>query len=271
MNLRKWNVALVQQLLAAPDHPLFKDARTRNKCLAGLDTIMAVLGTISAGGYTAAEPLLRALVAEQQRRPDRLWSSALLVALGPALVRLRSRIHSNAADADDMDTLVVTSFMDAVAGFDLAAHPDRTFMRLVQVTKNGVFRELGMKQLMDALVEPVADFRELDRLSQRGIEWVFGERWKRPNRVEAEAFAGMLRWLVGDTIDASKLAVVIATKLRGQSLRSYVNERYASYDRAFRERRYQQMKRANSRTLARIRRFLEELIVPDCDDDPLDL
>ncbi len=266
-------ISLRRQLASASNAPIFRDAQDRHPCLRQFESIfdaIHVLDTERGKGYPAKQRVVVALLHEQCRAPHALWTAALVWAFLPALTRIRRDIKGDAMTAADAGLAVLEAFIETAAEFDPDAPSDRTCAWLVQRTRDRLFDELRAEQRMQALVVAVGHDAELKRIASPELEWLFGERWKKPRGDDAAELAALLRRLVGRAIPPDRLDAVIATRLQGRHLRDYVDELHGGCDCRHRERRYQRAKREHSRTLGQIRRLLERLLVPDEGTEGLD-
>lgn len=136
-------------MLAGSHGPTFDDGRTREPALAADPSILAVLAVLadaSEATYPERDALTRALLAEQQRAPSKLWSAALLLAYAPMLTRLRRRLLSSAVDRDELDLLVIEAFLEAAQGYPLEhRRPGHTALYLRQDTQRAVFKLLKLE------------------------------------------------------------------------------------------------------------------------------
>src|SRR4051812_40441447 len=76
---------------------IFNASKQHHPDLAPFSTpfaLLAVLENHRVAGYAAQEKILRALIAEDQRRPEqRLWRTLLFFAFLPSMIGLRARVH----------------------------------------------------------------------------------------------------------------------------------------------------------------------------------
>lgn len=243
----------------------FDAARQRHDALRNHDAIASVLGVLandSSGRDAEKEMLTRALLTEQRAHPSAFWAAVILVAYYPMLSRLRHRIYGHALAADDLDQLVVTSFLGVVADYPLDAGLDRTAMRLRQRTARQVFRLVCAEQdelllLRSAPPEDIEDSEEA--------------RWPetRPNGtpvprnpIDTADAVSLLVEHAGDLLDGETFELVTATLICGRRITSYVDGALPDLDPGERRRAYQRIKRRHSRALARIRPALDHLRCP---------
>ena len=250
----------------------FADARRRHPAFRDHHTINSVLGVLSderRKPYAEKEALTRALVAEQQSSPSSFWAAVLLVAYYPMLSRLRHRIWGDTIPDEDLDQLVVTSFLAVVADFPLDAKHDRTALRLRQRTERRVFRAVRHEQDERQLFRPVRPetFEELDR-----PQWpdVRDESHRGPrNAAEAADVISLLVECAGDMLDGETFDMVTATLVCGRRIPAFLDRLDPKLPPDERTKVYQRIKRRHSRALKRIRPLLEHLRCPCGDDEGL--
>ena len=245
----------------------FEEARQRHDALRNHDAIASVLGVLandSSGRYAEREVLTMALLAEQRAHPSAFWAAVILVAYYPMLSRLRHRIYGHALASDDLDQLVVTSFLGVVADYPLDADLDRTAMRLRQRTERQVFRVVCAEQ---------DDLQLFRSAPPEDLEDSEQARWPevRPNGtpvprnpIDTADAVTMLVEHAGDLLDGETFDLVTATLICGRRITTYLDRWQPDLDPDDRRRVYQRIKRRHSRALARIRPALEHLRCP-CD------
>lgn len=243
----------------------FDEARGRHDALRDHDAIASVLGVLADDGrdhYADKDALTRALIAEQQAHPSAFWAAVLLVAYYPMLSRLRHRIYGHALADDDLDQLVVTSFLGVVSEYPLAADLDRTAMRLRQGTERQVFRVVCAEQdeLQLFRSAPPEDLADSDH-----ARWPEARRNGKPlprNPIDTADAVTMLVEHAGDLLDGETFDLVTATLICGRRITTYLDGVLPELDAHERRRVYQRIKRRHSRALARIRPALEHLRCP---------
>lgn len=247
----------------SPTHSrAFEAARSRHGALSHHESIASVLGVLSTeGNYEEKEALTRAMLRELQERPGSFWSAALLVAYYPMLSRLRHGIRGDAILGDDLDQLVVTSFLTVARDYPLDAALDRTAMRLRQRTRRQVFRVLCTEQ----------DERELFRYAPPDVEERDQVRWPEAkpsgeppprNPIDTADAVALLVEHAGDQLDGETFDLVTATLICGRRIGAYLDGAIPDLEGRERTRVYQRIKRRHSRALARIRPALEHLRCP---------
>ena len=258
----------VQRVVLSSRHEhRFKDARSRHPALAVhrcITTVLAALELDVRDAYAEKEALTRACIAEQQASPSSFWASALLVAYYPMLSRLRYRIYGDTLLDEDLDQVVVASFLSVVAEFPLHDKQDRTAMYLRQMTQRLVFQwvrqELREQRLVILLVEPeqIHDLKDEAPLPDR-TPWSLGHL---AHLVDGDSLRLLLASRFGDVVDQSKLDLVLSTMLRGEHLNRQVDRLYPDTPPDERERIYQRLKRQRERTIGRLREEISNLPCP---------
>ncbi len=160
---------LIQELRAeilSPRHdPTFARAKRRRLALAKHADIAAVLGALAsecASGVIEREALTQALLKEHHARPKTrpFLSSVLLVAYYPMLSRLRHRITSAALLSEDLDQVVLTSFLTVLEQLPRQSAGRHVVLALRQRTKRlvlGMLRQGSDMQSMIVLTEDGAE------------------------------------------------------------------------------------------------------------------
>ena len=243
MKLRAVLERLRREALTAPKH-IFEAGRLRQPALRAHPDVASVLATLDDAAkptYPAREALTHALVVEHRTSGSALWASMLLVAFCPMLTRLRGRLVSNTVAGYELDQLVVTAFLAALA--ELPERMDRLAMRLRQRTQRRVFAFLRKE-------------REQHRLDTN-VEKAVNPDMLTPRRSSDKLYDLTLLLRHADEVGISPggLEIVEATVLRRELLRTYV-ARLEPEDEAARERLYQRLKRQRSRALRKLRTLL---------------
>lgn len=276
MELKSIRRALKHELRAEKNGDLFQNASRRHPELSGHETpmsVLAVLGDSAASRWEEKDALVRAIIKEQQERPHEFWTSLLIVAFYPMLSRLRHRILGDVLTPDDLDQLVVSSFLEVVSSFPLAQKTDRTCMHLRQMNQRRVFRLLRREQseqesvlavkvdelerLEEELVE-MGDPEELSRMQRLRWPETSTTRSKKADIKEQARMTAFLKDRVGADIEEDRLELLIATQVRGEMLSRYVARLYPEISSKERRRTYQRIKRRHSRALTKLRKLLNE-------------
>lgn len=253
------------EVRAARHGERFRDARRRHPALAPHDTIASVLGALAderGPGYAEKEELLRALIVERRTHPSAFWTAALLEVFYPMLSRLRHRIWGDALAAEDLDQLVVTSFLAVLEDYPVDRMLDRTALRLRQQTERrvfGVVRREQEERLQASPVEPEAlDLLPAERWPEARDERVRGPR----NAVDAADIVALLVERVGGLLDGETFDLVTATVVCGRRIPVFLDRLLPDLPPAEKHRAYQRVKRRHSRALQRIRPALAHLRCP---------
>jgi hypothetical protein len=241
---------LRRDVLSATHRHAFEAGGTRESALAShpdVASLLAMLDDEAEGTYPERERLTKAIIAEHRESGAALWASILLGAFKPMLVRLRNRLVSDTVPCDELDQLVVTAFLGALAELPITESTDRVAMRLRQRTERQVFAFLRKEREHR---HPGIDVEELEHLDPDALA-------PRRARTDEELYdlALLIQRAVQEGISTSGLDVVEATVLRREVLRAYV-ERLEPVDEVARERLYQRLKRQRSRAMRRLKALL---------------
>ena len=256
--------ALRQDVLSPRHARRFEEARTRHPALASYSSIAVVLEALETrdpGTYADKEALVCALIAEQQGSsgaqpaagPTSFWAAVLLVACYPMLGNLRARIAGTELPAEDLDQLVVATFLEVVSTFPLDRHRDRTFMRLRQKTQRQVFRHLAEHQRQEDLLWPV-EMEVLDKLAEP--VWpadMEPSSVERPEPVELAAAVILLVERAAGVLDGAGFDLVTATLVCGRRIQCYIQRTFPGLPPDQERRLYQSIKRRHSRAVGRLR------------------
>lgn len=238
----------------APRHQaVFAAARAQRPAFARhatLESVLAALADVREETYPQREALTRALLAEMQASSSPAWTAALAAAYAPMLNRLRRRILGNAVPREDLDQLVLATFLSVARGFPLSRWREWTAARLRQQTAREVFRYLRKERA-----------EQHDTYTQTQLaEWLPDARHATP--VESPRRPSVRRsfvkrdavlvHLARASLPRSDVDVLMATVVRREKLRAYVS-RLVEGDAAEAERTYQRLKRQRTRLLQRLR------------------
>ena len=256
--------ALRRDVLSPKHARRFEEARTRHPALACYRSIVAVQEALEArdpSTYADREALVRALMAEQQAssgaQPDAgstsFWASVLLVACYPMLGNLRARIAGTDLPPNDLDQLVLATFLQVVSEFPLDRHRDRTFMRLRQQTRRQVFRHLTEHRRQEDLLWPT-EMEVLDELAD--ASWLESQQAapvERPEPVELAAAVTLLVERAAGVLDGAGFDLVTATLVCGRRIQCYIQRTFPGLAPDQERRLYQSIKRRHSRAVSRLR------------------
>jgi hypothetical protein len=222
----------------------FADAQQRSARLAQYATpadALTVLKSDTAELADERDPLTHALLLEHRRGASSFWSTMLVVAYYPMLSCLRYRLVSARLTPDDLDQLVLCTFLGTLDELSLPEGPRHIALRLRRSTARTLFRVLRRNDPKEELGEPLesdlwkairSDSLEL----QHETQLVFGDLCRR----------------FRDELEPMALEVIAATVLGGQETQAYIEgiEHGCPHRR---RRTYQRLKRKRSRALARMR------------------
>jgi hypothetical protein len=243
----------MRETVLAPHHrSTFCRARERVPALAPYPSILPVLGVLldeSDERYAERDALTLALVLEQQREPSPLWTSALLIAYAPMLLRLRGLLVGRDVPADDLDMLVVEVFLEVVGNLREPHRPGRTAIRLRRAVRRALFRALDVERGRFDFTDPFDDELELGALGEfvasDGGNEVDDDEWEEMRRILFDRAAKHL--------SPERLELVARTCLRGEPLHEYLTRTRPELDAGSRVAEYERLKRERLRTLKKLR------------------
>ena len=242
-------------------HATFMDATARHPDLAEYTTMRCLLLELqdtSERTYARRDQLSRIFIEEAQRTKHPAWTSALLVAYLPMLRRLRSRLVSTSLGRDDLDQLVIESFLMSIAAFPLAKRIDRAPMYLRQDTQRAVFRALKLDQRAAAdlrrMLDEIGNDPEVDplKLSASNTELDDEEKYDLEHVLRGH--------LERESTAAGTVELVCRTTIGGESIATLVRTEHPEASEAERYQLYNRLKRRRERALTRVRPRLEECV-----------
>lgn len=136
---------------ATEAHPVLAD-------YANVEAMLAMLDRDDPDEYRAKEAIIRALLTQHRQGHHPFWSSLLIVVFGRMLCRLRGRVQPGIFDGDELDQMVLVSFLTAIKRVHLG-HDHRLCMYIRQMTGRRFFNwllEECQRREMLAVIEPVA-------------------------------------------------------------------------------------------------------------------
>jgi hypothetical protein len=262
MGLKGMMCALQAEVRSSKHKMKFEEAKTRHATLVPYAlpiSALAILEHASRHYQGQKDAITLALVAEQRDQPHPFWAAMLLVAYAPMLNRLRGRLVSATAQRDDLDQLVVTSFLQVIATFPRTRAPGHTCVFLRQATERRVFDRLRDDREDYATVELV----EPDHLAATvldGDQILASAKVRAPRSArEVEELVALLVEVAGGAVKPAHLALVVDTMIRGERLPAYVGRVYPELAPGEHRRLYERLKRQRSRTISRLRKPLTAL------------
>ncbi len=230
----------------------FERMRTEHPELQGYADVASILEALASRRlqYASRDDITRALIAGRQQSHDTLSIAMLIAAYSPMLVRMRVCATTPLVRDEDLDQLLLIAFLEAVGSYDtrkpgpvavqLKRQTERLFGASVRREREERERELclnpapenndGLYLLESDYVTCVPDFRRQETLL---------------SLAEATERAAQT--------DGVKL--VVCTVLRDESLMSRVPSELEGREH---RRAYERLKRQRSRTLQRLRIFLDD-------------
>jgi hypothetical protein len=173
--------------------------------------------------HASRDPLLLALVAENQRAPHPLWQSLLVAAFERTLVRLRKKL--GAYRDEDHDQRILLAFLEALRTVAIGAHTPLAIRWAVEDAVSGYWRAVRLE------AEVVCDGESETHGAAGGALGADAETKTSATEI--------LRFLDARGQD-EMLRVLLATEAGDESLKEYVARTHASdasaYERLARER-----------------------------------
>ncbi|MCU0661724.1 MAG: hypothetical protein MUC50_05285 [Myxococcota bacterium] len=235
----------------------FQEASTKHEHLRRCDTIHDVLAVLAEGSgidYAEKDALVRELIIErQQTNSCSFWNAALLVAYFPMLSNLRGRIRGNAFPDDDLDQIVLMSFLEEVEKFPAEKRQSFTSIELRHRTERRVFRAVKHEQKQrrgQISVEPASDEIE------GGAPWPAiadtGPRGPRNPADASEAVTSLVKH-AGALVGGEMFEVLTATLVCHRKLTRFLDQVIPALSGEERRLAYQRIRKCRTRVLARIR------------------
>jgi hypothetical protein len=168
-----------------------------------LHVLLATLKKRTKSNRPERSAIVCALVDQHQGSKSKLWSTILLRAFAPILVKVRKKIHGG--HADTRDSFVLSSFVEAISRIRAAHDPARIYMYIRQATRRGAVqlnkREARWQPFGFGIeADLVPDPRTLAEPQLRGV-WIQGQL-----RDESEVE------LLGTLIDRGGLLKLVQTQ-----------------------------------------------------------
>ncbi|MCA9631532.1 MAG: hypothetical protein KC766_27930 [Myxococcales bacterium] len=216
-----------------------------------VEDLLTALEAREEASYRAREDALRALVTLHHASDSTLWASLLLVAFAPMLVRFRGELG---AAGGEPDALVFEGFLETLAGLDPSANIPLT-LRLG--TRRHVLRVLHRDRR--AKHQQI----QLEEHARQDSDFRLWETRSRETHDDADEAVELLNEFVPEPSEACELELVIATKLRREPLRDYLDRRYGqSATETDGQRRCACFRRRRARALEWLRRVLRPRLEP---------
>ena len=255
MQLSRLRELLFDGIASHETEVTYGEARERHDALARHGTAAAVIAALDDDVESPAhkDALTRSLLAEYQRSGGKLWSSLLLVAFTPLMLRLRAHVKPPPlVEHDEVDHAVVEAFLHAAAEVD-PVRGSHVCLRLRRLTERHYYRFLKTER---------QQWKLRDLIEQGDLA---PEPLPRPDDVVETLESGRAAArLAGELQRAGGLQIRLIqdTTLRHESLSTYLTRTYPHLGVEERKRLYQRLKRRRSRTLQRIRKAAEQANQP---------
>lgn len=216
-----------------------------------VEDLLVALEARDEASYRVREDALRVLVKLHHTSDSTLWAGLLLVAFAPMLVRFRCELGTSGCE---LDALVFEGFLETLAGLDPSGNVPLT-LRLG--TRRHVLRVL--QRTSRAKRQQV----QLEERAREDRDFRLWETRSRATDDAADDAVELLSELVPEPTDACELELVIATKLRREPLRDYLDRIYGpSPTETDGQRRYARLRRRLARALEWLRRVLRPRLEP---------
>ena len=211
MKLSSMRGPLRAELASARYQPVFEEARQRERRFGRHRNILSVIAALdptSDEPYSEREGLTRALVREQRRHAHGLWAAALLLAFVPMLSSLRGRIRHDELGGDDLDQLVVESFLEVPRRRRARVAPKRTALWLKKETARVVFARIGERKRELARLEALGEVARNDEdfelfIGRAPTHYLTDDDREEVAELLTERFTGL--------ISRARLAIVVDT------------------------------------------------------------
>lgn len=213
------------------------------------DALVTLQGRDPAG-YAERNDLVAALLRMHQQNKTSYWAGVLTVTFAPMLAGLRGHIKGAVVSAGDLDQLVVEGFLVAIARQPAVA--THVPARLRQSTRNFVFERLAAES------ECRTSQRHLQRTAH-GNDMYLDPIPKTLHEADADETIELLVRVVGQALPQRKLDMVVATRLLGFSLGSYIRAGHVPWDATSEalETVLERTKREHSRTIRQLRPMIK--------------
>ena len=161
MRLETVRTALEQQLRSPVTDHTFRAARARHAALAdfdGPDEAITFLNSRGPDGCQRRSAVTAAMIAEAQRRETGTWSALLMLAYFPGLLGIRSTMKPSAGlGADELNALLVESFLETVGALPLATQGKLAVVNLILGTRKAAWQHLARETARAEREEPLPE------------------------------------------------------------------------------------------------------------------
>lgn len=264
MDLRELLRSLENDVKAGRYVKLFQEVRTRRSWLSSHRSpadVVAILTQYPTDRPAERERLCRALVEEQRNRPHPLWATMLVVAFARMLRGLRSQIHPGVLPSEDFSQVILTAFLQVVAGFPRVAPTGCTGIYLRQRTQRRLVRMLERVR---------REHGDRPLLPPARLEGTLGggDVCAHLAAEEQDALAALLVTTASGaaSVEPGHLRLLGDTWIQSVPLQAYVRRLYPHVEEVEAKRIYQRLKRQRTRTVNRLRTTFAALQVPRPDE-----
>ena len=197
----------------------------------------------------AKDILTRAIICEQKRMPNNIWTSILIVVYAPMLINLRKRVRGNALAGDDIDQLVLSEFFAGVQEFPLNVHTYRTCMHLRQDTRRRLLKSILQEQA------EIKNRHNLEALIDIDHNIPLCGNFQHPDDIldDPSVLAGTLVEFCADDLKEKDIDLIKETYFQDKSIRDYIKEERGRLSEPEENRLYQRYKRRRTRAIEKIK------------------
>jgi hypothetical protein len=252
--------ALDQQLRSHDTHLAFLAGRDRHEALADFEhpsEAIAFLNRRGAkhdiGGTHARSAVTAAMIAEAQRGDDSTWTTLLMLAYFPGLLRIRATMKPSAGlRCEDLNALLVECFLETVSTLPLETQGRLAVVNLILGTRKSAWQHLARETARADREEPLPD----------AADELIGGNYPSPERLaiareadrilQPERIRGWVQDLLRDETE-DDLLLVLGTHATGKPLIDWVRDQNPDLDGAALVREYSRLRRRRSRLLQRLR------------------
>ena len=261
MRLETIREKLARKAAAAETLRLFEKARERHPALRPFDdpiAAVAFLNDTDRRATSARSAVTRAMIEEVQSSGTSCWSTLLLHAYFPGLLRIRgSARRARGLTSDELDMLVLESFIEVAATLPLDRQGRLAVVNLVLGTRKTVFRQIrdeadrantecplppGIEESIEGSV-PSPEILLMQREAARALA---------PARIRA--------WVREQCKDEPEddLLLVLGTYATGTPLITYVRQAWSDANSDELLRHYERCRRRRTRLLDRLRNKIRD-------------
>ena len=260
MRLETVRTALEQQLRFPSTTHHFLVGRSRHAALAGFESpveAIRFLNTRGPDGCQQRSAVTAAMIAEAQRRQSDTWATLLMLAYFPGLLGIRATMKPSAGvSADELNALLVESFLETVGALPLASQGRLAVVNLILGTRKAAWQHLVRETARADREEPLPEHAD----DVMGGYYPSPERLALAEEADRELQPERIRDWVEDLLrdeTEDDLLLVLGTHATGKPLIDWVREQQPQLDGDALVREYGRLRRRRSRLLERLRDRLD--------------